>query len=99
LNSVAGVLPLAGGFHLSCSCFSRQSGIPQGIAKKAHSSRLACFEPTGPLLGQRRLSLIRARIASGFYDRPEVISKIADRLFADMFSLPVDGQVDNPWPR
>jgi len=83
---------------LSCSDFSRQSRIPEGITRKAHSSRLACFEPTGPLLGHRRLSLIRARIASGFYDRPEVISRIADSLFADMFSLPIDGQGYNPWP-
>jgi hypothetical protein len=44
------------------------------------------------------LSLIRARIASGFYDRPEVILKIADNLFAGMFSSPVDGQGYNPWP-
>jgi len=44
------------------------------------------------------LSLIRARIASGFYDRPEVIFKIADSLFADMFSSAVDGQWYNPWP-
>ncbi|MFQ5869693.1 MAG: hypothetical protein ACE5JC_07300 [Candidatus Zixiibacteriota bacterium] len=42
------------------------------------------------------MSLIRARIASDFYDRPEVIFKIADSLFIDMFSSPVDGQGYNP---
>jgi hypothetical protein len=40
------------------------------------------------LVGERALCLFRARIASGFYDRPEVISAVAERLLAEICAPP-----------
>lgn len=71
---------------MSCASLPRQSGIREEIGERARSSRIAPLQQTPQLLSERELCLFRARIASGFYDRPEVISAIAERLLAEICS-------------
>ena len=37
-----------------------------------------------PELSEERLTLLKDRIASGFYSKPEVVEKIADRVASDL---------------
>jgi hypothetical protein len=71
---------------LSCASLPPQSGIREEIGEQAHSSRIAALHQRPRLLSERTICLFRARIASGFYDRPEVIAVIAERFLAEICS-------------
>ncbi len=80
IDKVPGIGPLAPRPSRSKSQKTIDGQFDNALRKALRSDTLSSIKNDAELKNEERLELIRRRIQTGYYDRPDVISVLAEKL-------------------